>query len=117
MRCNHAVARECINMQIAYRARDIAEAHIVAGMLRAQGIEAHVGGHYLQGAMGEIGTQDYSLVHVEDADIVEARRLMADYEAQPCSTPAAISSGQTRSVLMVMGVFVLIVMALAFGAI
>ena len=42
-------------MQIAYRARDITEAHIIAGLLRANHIEAHVGGHYLQGALGEIG--------------------------------------------------------------
>lgn len=104
-------------MQIAYRAGDIAEAHIVAGMLRAEGIEAHVGGYYLQGAMGEIGTQDYALVQVEDADLAAARALMAGYEA---ASPAAATDsvpGQTRSVLMVMGIFVLIVLALAFGAI
>lgn len=41
-------------MQIAYRARDITEAHIVAGMLEANGIDAYVGGHYLQGAMGKL---------------------------------------------------------------
>ncbi|WP_303285526.1 DUF2007 domain-containing protein [Marinobacter sp. SS8-8] len=34
-------------MQIAYRARDITEAHIVAGLLEANGIEAFVGGHCL----------------------------------------------------------------------
>tara|TARA_R110002124_G_scaffold85971_3_gene222644 strand:- start:33411 stop:33530 length:120 start_codon:yes stop_codon:yes gene_type:complete len=34
-------------LQIAYRARDITEAHIVAGLLEANGIEAFVGGHCL----------------------------------------------------------------------
>lgn len=68
-------------MQIAYRARDIAEAHIVAGMLHAQGIESHVGGHYLQGAMGEIGAAGFTNVHVEDDDYPKARDLIAQYEA------------------------------------
>ncbi|MEA1079339.1 DUF2007 domain-containing protein [Marinobacter qingdaonensis] len=68
-------------MQIAYRARDITEAHIVAGLLNAHGIEAHVGGHYLQGAMGEIGTAGFSNVHVEDDDLYRARELVREYEA------------------------------------
>ena len=53
-------------MQIADRARDITEAHIVAGLLEANGIDAYVGGHYLQGALGEIGVAGFSNVHVED---------------------------------------------------
>jgi hypothetical protein len=68
-------------MQIAYRARDITEAHIVAGLLRANGIEAHVGGHYLQGAMGEIGAADFSNIHVTDEDLYRARELVREYEA------------------------------------
>lgn len=68
-------------MQIAYRARDITEAHIVAGYLSANGIDAHVGGHYLQGAMGEIGAAGFSNVHVEDDDLYRARELVREYEA------------------------------------
>lgn len=67
-------------MQIAYRARDITEAHIVAGLLEANGIEAHVGGHYLQGAMGEIGAAGFSNVHVDDDDLYRARQLVSEYE-------------------------------------
>jgi len=75
-------------MLIAYRARDIAEAHIVSGMLQAQGIESHVGGHYLQGAMGEIGAAGFTNVHVEDEDYPKARDLVAEYEAnQPDLAP------------------------------
>ncbi len=69
-------------MQIAYRARDITEAHIVAGLLQAHGIDAHVGGYYLQGAIGEIGTAGFSNVHVEDEDFYRARQLVLEYEAQ-----------------------------------
>lgn len=68
-------------MQIAYRARDITEAHIVAGLLGANGIEAYVGGHYLQGALGEIGTSGFTNVHVADEDLYRARELVQDYEA------------------------------------
>jgi hypothetical protein len=67
-------------LQIAYRARDITEAHIVAGLLEANGIEAHVGGHYLQGAMGEIGAAGFSNVHVDDEDLYRARQLVSEYE-------------------------------------
>ena len=68
-------------MQIVYRAGDITEAHIIAGLLRANAIEAYVGGHYLQGAMGEIGTAGFTNVHVADADWILARHLIEDYEA------------------------------------
>ena len=79
-------------MQIAYRARDIAEAHIVAGMLHAQGIESHVGGHYLQGAMGEIGAAGFTNVHVEDEDYVRARNVIAEYEANRSEDGDAVSA-------------------------
>ena len=68
-------------MQIAYRAKDITEAHIVAGLLEAEGIETHVTGSFLQGAMGEIGTAGFSNVHVDDEDYYRARQLVTDYEA------------------------------------
>ncbi|MEX2476703.1 DUF2007 domain-containing protein [Marinobacter sp.] len=77
-------------MQIAYRARDITEAHIVAGLLEAHGIETYVGGHYLQGAMGEIGAAGFSNVHVADEDLSRARQLVSEYES---SRPATVVSG------------------------
>ena len=67
-------------MQIAYNARDLTEAHIVAGLLGSHGIASHVGGHYLQGGLGEIGAAGFTNVHVEDDDYLEARRLIAEYE-------------------------------------
>lgn len=68
-------------MQIAYRAKDLTEAHIIAGLLASRGIESHVGGHYLQGAMGEIGAAGFTNVHVEDEDYPAARKLVDEYEA------------------------------------
>ena len=63
-------------MQIVYRAQDISEAHIIAGMLQSNGIEAHVGGYYLQGALGEIGVSGFANVHVSDADVTLARSMI-----------------------------------------
>ncbi|MDN6318477.1 MAG: putative signal transducing protein [Marinobacter sp.] len=68
-------------MQIAYRAKDITEAHIVAGLLKANGIATHVGGDYLQGAMGEIGAAGFSNIHVQDEDLYPARKVITEYEA------------------------------------
>jgi hypothetical protein len=70
-------------MEIAYRAQDITEAHIVAGLLRANGIEAHVAGHYLHGAMGEVGTLNLAQVQVPTDDFLAARILIEEYERNP----------------------------------
>lgn len=67
-------------MQIVYQAQDIAEAHILAGMLRANGIDAHVAGHYLQGAFGEVGTFNLAQVTVKACDFLAARILVEEYE-------------------------------------
>lgn len=77
-------------MQIAYHARDLTEAHIIAGLLGAHGISAHVGGHYLQGALGEIGAAGFTNVHVEDEDYPAARRLIAEYEGAETSNGSRI---------------------------
>lgn len=78
-------------MKIAYRAHDIIEAHIVAGMLRAQGLDCHVGGHYLQGAVGDMAPLDFATVLVSDEDAAAAALGIADYEANcsPASVPLA----------------------------
>ncbi|VAW81310.1 hypothetical protein MNBD_GAMMA13-406 [hydrothermal vent metagenome] len=63
-----------------YDASDITEAHIVCGMLRAHDIQAHVGGHYLQGGIGELMVQGFAAVFVEDDEFASARRLVEAYE-------------------------------------
>ena len=67
-------------MKLVYRASNIIEANIVAGMLNARGIETHVGGFYLQGGIGELAAQDFANVHVADEDVDLARKLIAEYE-------------------------------------
>lgn len=68
-------------MKIAYRAKDLPEAYIVAGLLRSEGIESHVGGLYLQGGLGEIGAAGFNTIHVADEDYERARAVVREYEA------------------------------------
>lgn len=63
-----------------YDAANITEAHIVRGMLEANGIEAHVGGHYLQGGIGELAVEGFASVLVSDNEEVRARELIRKYE-------------------------------------
>ncbi|MAO41385.1 MAG: hypothetical protein CMK70_14625 [Pseudohongiella sp.] len=69
-------------MKIIYRAADIMEAHIVAGLLRSHGIEPHVGGHYLQGAVGDLAVQGFADVYVQDDDFDAAQPVIRDYDSQ-----------------------------------
>ena len=69
-------------MQLIYRASNITEAHIVAGLLKSNGIEAHVGGHYLQGGVGELAPFNFANVHVADEDVTLAKTIIAEYEGQ-----------------------------------
>lgn len=101
-------------MQIAYNARDLTEAHIIAGLLDAHGISAHVGGHYLQGALGEIGAAGFTNVHVENEDYPEARRLIAEYEGASTTSgrqvPPADDAGEFYARW-----FLLLLLAVAIG--
>lgn len=63
-----------------YNAKDITEAHIVKGMLEANGIDAYVNGFYLQGGIGELATMDFASVQVDDKDVEAARILIEEYE-------------------------------------
>lgn len=67
-------------MKIIYKARDIIEAHIVSGMLNANGIETHVGGYYLQGGVGDVAVYDFANVQVADEDVALAVPLVAEYD-------------------------------------
>lgn len=67
-------------MKIVYRANDIIEAHIVAGMLRANDIEPHVGGHYLQGAVGDLAMDGFANVLVNEDDYDAAITIVRDYD-------------------------------------
>lgn len=68
----------------------------MAGMLRAEGIEAHVGGHYLQGAIGDLAPMDFARVLINGADAESAEILIKEYnrgrEPSPVTAPATDST-------------------------
>lgn len=68
-------------MQLIFRGSNILEAHIVAGLLDNHGIETYVGGHYLQGAVGDLPASDFAHVFVNDDDVAAAEKLITDYDA------------------------------------
>lgn len=67
-------------MKLIYKAGDIIEAHIISGLLDAEGIESHVSGHYLQGGVGELAPTGFSNIHVDDKDIDKAKVIIEEYE-------------------------------------
>jgi len=68
-------------LKIIYNASNLTEAHIVAGLLNANGIETHVGGHYLQGGIGELAAADFVSIHVADEDVTAAAAIVTEYES------------------------------------
>jgi hypothetical protein len=77
-------------MKIIYRARDIIEANIVSGMLNAEGIETHVGGFYLQGAIGDLAAADFANVQVAEKDVEAAQPFIEKYNDR-CSSESVTS--------------------------
>lgn len=69
-------------MKIVYQAANIIEAHLVAGMLQASGLQAFVSGHYLQGGVGEIAPSGFANVMVADHDVEAATPFITEYEQQ-----------------------------------
>lgn len=67
-------------MKIIFRANDILEAHIISGMLTSQGVATYVGGHYLQGAIGDLAALGFANVFVEDEQADLAEQLLQDYQ-------------------------------------
>lgn len=67
-------------MQLIFRANNILEAHIVAGLLKSHEIESHVGGHFLQGAVCDLPATDFAHVFVMQDDVNAAQAIISDYE-------------------------------------
>ncbi|HEC73559.1 MAG TPA: DUF2007 domain-containing protein [Methylophaga aminisulfidivorans] len=67
-------------MRLIFRANNILEAHIVAGLLRSRDIDCFVGGHYLQGAVGDLPSTDFAHVFVDDNQYQNASMIIESYE-------------------------------------
>ena len=98
-------------MIIIYKAGDISEAHIVAGMLNARGIEAFVGGHYLQGGIGDLPAMNLIDVRVADQDVAAAREAIQEYEGtryQPRNEIVNRESGIVSKLALIAAVALLV---------
>jgi len=101
-------------MKLIYKASDINEANIVSGMLRANGIEAHVGGFYLQGGVGDLAATDFANIHVADEDIELARTLIADYESASIINNASTEKRRRTNFLLSIILFAIIIIAIFY---
>ncbi|TBU89715.1 putative signal transducing protein [Phytopseudomonas dryadis] len=71
-------------MQRIYEPQDLMEGELLQSMLASEGIEAHLTGRHLVGAVGELPACGLLGLLVDDADAERARRLIAEYNgAQP----------------------------------
>ena len=68
-------------MQRIYEPQDLLEAELLLGMLASEGVEAHLAGRHLLGAMGELPALGLLGLLVEDEEAERARRLIAAYNA------------------------------------
>ena len=55
------------------------EAHLVLHQLQQAGLEAYIQGEHLQGGMGDLPAIGNVRIMVNDADEVEARQVIADW--------------------------------------
>ena len=101
-------------MKLIYKASDINEANIVSGMLRANGIEAHVGGFYLQGGVGDLAATDFATIHVPDEDSELARSLIAEYESASIINDASTAKRKRANFLLSVILFVIIIIAIFY---
>lgn len=66
-------------MQRVYEPRDLLEAELLRAVLGSEGIEAHLAGRDLLGAIGELPLTGLLALLVADAEAERARALIGDY--------------------------------------
>lgn len=68
-------------MQRIYEPQDLLEAELLLGMLASEGIDAHLTGQHLIGAIGELPVCGLLGLLVEDRQAERAQGLIAAYNA------------------------------------
>lgn len=106
-------------MKIIYNASDLTEAYIVAGLLNANGIETHVGGHYLQGGIGELAAADFATVHIADEDVARASALIAEYEGNNKAVTSQTEKNRsvyiTPIIVIVLSLLLILILTIIFS--
>jgi hypothetical protein len=71
-------------MQRIYEPQDLLEGELLQGMLASEGINAHLTGQHLTGAVGELPPCGLLGLLVDDVQAARAQQLIATYnDAQP----------------------------------
>ncbi|MBD9482196.1 DUF2007 domain-containing protein [Pseudomonas sp. PDM14] len=68
-------------MQRIYEPRDLLEGEMLLGMLASEGVDAHLIGGHLLGAVGELPALGLLGLLVDNEDAEHARHLIAAYNA------------------------------------
>lgn len=105
-------------MKLIYKARDITEAHIISGLLKSNGIEAHVGGHYLQGGVGDLAAMDFATISVAYDDMDTALSIIADYDKNTNSSTAKDRDKSIFTIpliVLVLSVVMMLLLAISFS--
>jgi hypothetical protein len=78
-----------------YRARNVAQAHLITNALREAGIEAVLENDLLQGALGDLppGWATAPRILVEQGGVEAARALIGPYDTAPVSEPEEDTAG------------------------
>lgn len=76
-------------MKTVYEATNALEAHMLADVLKQEGITAQVMGSFLPGAMGELPAAGLVRLDVDEGDFERARAAIARWEATQVAEPAA----------------------------
>lgn len=74
-------------MQKIYEPENLMEGELLQGMLASEGIQAHLTGAHLLGALGELPALGLLGVLVDNDQVDRARQLITEYNAAlPCAS-------------------------------
>jgi hypothetical protein len=77
-------------MKTLYQAASAIEAHMIVQLLKQEGMDAHIEGEHLQGALGELPAAGLIRVVVNEADYPQARTVVDRWDAdQPVQVAQA----------------------------
>lgn len=68
-------------MQKVYEPENLMEGELLQGMLASEGIEAHITGAHLLGALGELPALGLLGLMVDNDQVERARQLITEYNA------------------------------------
>lgn len=88
-----------------YRAGNVPEADIVAGLLQSRGIDASVMGRDLQTVVGAAAAPGFARIWVDAADYEAAREIVLEYEQANPSTSGSPEEEARKNAFPFLGLF------------